>query len=135
MKVSAVLPFPLASSAFGRFSHPIRYFRSAGARVFTVSVSLRRWNVVGNPDFVFSKRKVAVFADGCFWHGHNCKNIIPKQNAQFWRDKLERNIKRDKLVSKTLRKDGWTVIRIWECEIKRGILPKKLVNVLLSVKK
>lgn len=88
----------------------------------------------GKPDFVFPKEKIAVFADGCYWHGHKCKNITPKENAQFWRDKLERNKKRDRLVNRTLKKEGWTVIRIWECDIKKEKLPKKLFFLLKSEK-
>lgn len=103
-------------------------------RCFKLKGWRRNQYLFGKPDFIFPVQKVAVFADGCFWHGHNCKNITPKQNAQFWSDKLERNKKRDKLVNKTLKNNGWTVIRIWECDIKKGKLPKKLVFLFESAK-
>lgn len=72
----------------------------------------------GQPDFVWPKVKVAVFVDGCFWHGHNCgKNVTPKTNAKAWRDKIERNRARDQRVARSLRWLGWKVIRIWECRL------------------
>lgn len=90
----------------------------------------RNQRLFGKPDFIFAAHRVAIFADGCFWHGHSCKNVTPKQNAQFWQHKLERNKKRDRLVNRILKKEGWHVIRIWECEIKKEKLPKKLFFLL-----
>lgn len=78
----------------------------------------RNYPILGKPDFVFPKLKIAIFADGCFWHGHNCRNTRPRQNAEYWNKKRERNINRDKDVTKKLTEKGWIVIRIWECEIK-----------------
>lgn len=72
----------------------------------------------GNPDFVWLKFKIALFVDGCFWHGHNCgRNVTPKTNAKAWRDKIERNQARDQRVVRSLRQLGWKVIRIWECRL------------------
>ena len=71
-----------------------------------------------HPDFVFLKKKIAVFADGCFWHGHNCRNLTPKQNSEYWQKKIENNRIRDKEINERLERKGWKVIRIWECEIK-----------------
>lgn len=82
----------------------------------------RNYKVKGKPDFVFSKLKIAVFADGCFWHGHDCRNITPKQNAEYWSNKRQRNIRRDKEVAKQFEQRGWTVLRFWECDIKQGAL-------------
>lgn len=73
----------------------------------------------GNPDFVFRGKKVAVFVDGCFWHGHRTKCRLPKTNRLYWAQKIERNVKRDRLVSKTLRQMGWNVIRVWEHKVKQ----------------
>jgi DNA mismatch endonuclease (patch repair protein) len=88
----------------------------------------RHYPVIGKPDFVFAKQKVAVFADGCFWHGHHCRNITPQQNADYWNKKRERNILRDKTVTKLFEQRGWTVLRFWECDIKSGnINLKKLL--------
>lgn len=91
----------------------------------------RNYKLFGKPDFTFPKKRVVVFVDGCFWHGHNCRNTIPKDNALFWVDKIKRNSKRDKLVSRTLRNNGWQVIRIWECELKKGGLREKLKALLV----
>ncbi|MDR3178159.1 MAG: very short patch repair endonuclease [Campylobacteraceae bacterium] len=78
----------------------------------------RHYHVFGKPDFVFPMYKIAIFVDGCFWHGHNCRNVTPKDNAKYWNDKIERNKKRDENVNNTLKMKNWIVIRIWECELK-----------------
>jgi DNA mismatch endonuclease, patch repair protein len=71
------------------------------------------------PDFVFAKRRVAVFVDGCFWHGCPQHATHPRGNAGFWKDKLGRNRWRDLEVNATLRRTGWRVLRIWEHELTR----------------
>jgi DNA mismatch endonuclease (patch repair protein) len=71
------------------------------------------------PDFVFRTRKLAVFVDGCFWHGCPIHATQPKQNARFWREKIARNQARDRLVTRTLRARGWRVLRLWEHELTR----------------
>lgn len=71
------------------------------------------------PDFVFLKLRLAVFVDGCFWHGCPKHATQPKANARFWRDKIARNQARDRQVNRLLRKLGWRVLRIWEHELKR----------------
>ncbi len=86
----------------------------------------RNYPLFGKPDFVFPKLKIVVFADGCFWHGHNCRNTTPSDNSKYWTIKIEKNKKRDKLVTKTLKNKGWTVIRIWECEIKKNKYQRKI---------
>lgn len=78
----------------------------------------RNYKIFGNPDFVFITQKTAIFVDGCFWHGHNCRNTKPKANKEYWDNKIEKNIQRDNLVTEKLKTKGWTVIRIWECELK-----------------
>jgi len=70
------------------------------------------------PDFVFRGRRVAVFVDGCFWHGCPRHATRPKQNGAFWREKLEGNRNRDRRVNRALRRAGWRVVRIWEHEMK-----------------
>lgn len=80
----------------------------------------RNYPVIGKPDFVFPDKKIVVFADGCFWHGHHCRNITPKQNWAYWDKKRRRNIQRDKDVTSNFENRGWTVLRYWECDIKRG---------------
>lgn len=79
----------------------------------------RNYPVKGHPDFVFLDKKIAVFVDGCFWYGHDCRNTRPSDNAEYWQKKRERNIKHDKEVTAMFENRGWTVIRIWECELKK----------------
>ncbi len=79
----------------------------------------RHYNVKGHPDFVFLKERVAVFVDGCFWHGHECRNIHPKDNEEYWNKKRQRNIQHDLEITEYFQKRGWTVVRIWECELKK----------------
>lgn len=89
----------------------------------------RSYPVKGHPDFVFLDKKIAVFVDGCFWHGHDCRNTCPSDNADYWTKKRERNMKHDKEITEIFEQRGWTVIRIWECELKkknRDLLLKKL---------
>jgi DNA mismatch endonuclease (patch repair protein) len=73
--------------------------------------------VLGKPDFIFPKQKVALFVDGCFWHGCPKHSNIPQNNREFWEKKLLGNMDRDKLVSRELRKVGWKVVRVWEHEL------------------
>lgn len=94
----------------------------------------RNYPVKGHPDFIFLDKKIAVFVDGCFWHGHDCRNTRPSDNAEYWNRKRERNIKHDREVTKLFEQRGWTVIRIWECELKknsRELLLKKLSPIFL----
>jgi len=79
----------------------------------------KHWPVVGKPDFAWPGRRVAVFVDGCFWHGCRCKRL-PRTNTEFWRDKIVTNMRRDRRVSRTLRREGWTVIRVKECAVRRA---------------
>ena len=79
----------------------------------------RNYKVKGHPDFVFLDRKIAIFVDGCFWHGHDCRNTRPADNADYWNKKRERNIKHDKEITELFERRGWTVIRIWECELRK----------------
>jgi len=75
----------------------------------------------GKPDFVFQKARVALFVDGCFWHGCPRCYQEPQSSAAFWRAKLQRNMLRDWEVSRQLRKRGWKVVRIWECQLKTPV--------------
>lgn len=84
----------------------------------------RNSKIAGHPDFVFPKQRIALFADGCFWHGHNCRNVTPSDNAEYWQEKIKRNKARDKAVTKELRQNGWKVVRIWECEIRKKKVKK-----------
>ena len=75
--------------------------------------------VFGKPDFVFRRERVAVFVDGCFWHGCPRHATMPANNRAFWKAKLARNVERDREVTRTLRKAGWRVLRVWECALTR----------------
>lgn len=86
----------------------------------------RGYKLPGSPDFVFLEKRTAVFADGCFWHGHNCRNTTPKANAEYWLKKISENKVRDKRVTEELTQKGWHVVRIWECEIKMDSMPTKV---------
>ncbi|MFH1749066.1 MAG: very short patch repair endonuclease [Planctomycetota bacterium] len=78
----------------------------------------RHQSLPGRPDFVWPRLRVAVFADGCFWHGHKCgKNITPKTNSDAWQSKIQCNKTRDRRVTRKLREIGWIVLRIWECRL------------------
>ena len=81
-------------------------------------------NVFGSPDFIVEK-KILVFCDGDFWHGYRYdrKKKPPKK---FWRDKIERNMERDRKVTRKLRTDGWPVVRLWEHDIETS--PEKCVG-------
>ena len=93
----------------------------------------RTYPLVGKPDFVFPKKRIAVFVDGCFWHGHDCRNVTPGTNAEFWNAKREYNRKHDEVVTETLRKKNWTVIRVWECELKKKNREKLLEKISVLV--
>lgn len=73
----------------------------------------------GKPDFINYKKKIIIFVDGCFWH--KCPKCfkLPSTNTKFWRDKISKNVLRDKEVAKNYEASGWKTIRIWECKIKK----------------
>jgi len=73
--------------------------------------------MLGNPDFVHKKKKVIIFIDGDFWHGYNWKKLGKVPPEEYWQDKIERNIQRDKKYNKMLKKKGYKVIRFWEHDI------------------
>lgn len=81
----------------------------------------RNQNIVGKPDFVFRRARLALFVDGCFWHGCPRHCNTPASNQAFWKEKLAANKARDRRVNRVLRSDGWRVVRIWEHDLaKRG---------------
>ncbi len=86
----------------------------------------RNSSLIGSPDFVFPKAKLAVFVDGCFWHGHKCQKPRDSQKEGFWKIKMAYNKEHDRKVTKLLKMKGWMVIRIWECEIENKEYGRKL---------
>jgi len=92
----------------------------------------RNYKLLGKPDFTLPTKHITVFVDGCFWHGHNCRNTKPSNNKEYWDKKIKRNKERDKDVSKALTTKGWKVYRIWECELRKS---KKLRNLSLHLQR
>ena len=95
----------------------------------------------GCPDLVLKQHKIAIQVNGCFWHGHfmtNCSSSkMPKTNTEFWMKKIAANIQRDRSNKEKLNKLGWTVIEIWDCELKRNKdqALKNLLRKMLHIKK
>jgi DNA mismatch endonuclease Vsr len=77
--------------------------------------------IFGKPDIVFRRKKIIVFIDSDFWHYNPKKFIMPTTNVDYWGKKIQRNRERDKLVNRTLKKDGWKVLRFWESVIKKDV--------------
>src|SRR5664280_383410 len=108
-------------------------------RAHLVQLGIRGWHVrgvelPGCPDFVFPAAKRAIFADGCFWHGCPRCGHTPRSNVGYWKQKIQRNKSRDRAVNRELRSGGFTVIRFWECDLKRN--PRKCVRLILrSIRK
>lgn len=104
------------------FSHGLRY------RIHS--------NLPGKPDIVFPKKNTVIFVNGCFWHQHKkCKLYVePKTNTSFWINKIGLNVIRDRKNYLKLKKDGWTVLVIWECEIENNYRSNmiRLYSTLLS---
>jgi DNA mismatch endonuclease, patch repair protein len=91
----------------------------------------RNQKVLGKPDFVFWKPHIALFIDGCFWHGCTICKLIPKSNNQYWIKKIKNNRKRDRYVTKELQEKGWQVVRFWEHSLLRPAwVARKLLSLL-----
>ncbi|WMB15388.1 very short patch repair endonuclease [Akkermansia muciniphila] len=83
--------------------------------------------LLGTPDLVFKKYKTVVFVNGCFWHHHGCCRFVwPSTNISYWRSKIENNVKRDKENYALLAEQGWKVLIIWECQLKKNMRDKEL---------
>jgi len=91
--------------------------------------------LLGKPDIVLPKYKTVIFIHGCFWHGHaNCKYyVIPKTRTDWWLNKINGNITNDKKAIIALKKDGWKIITIWECELKPAKVEKTLLSILKKI--
>lgn len=88
----------------------------------------RHQNLKGRPDFIFKEKRVAVFIDGCFWHGCPRCYHPPKTNEVYWNNKISRNRERDKRITKELALSGWKVVRFWEHSLQR---PEWVANKLI----
>jgi DNA mismatch endonuclease (patch repair protein) len=90
--------------------------RAVGA----IGYRLHRKDLPGKPDIAFIGRKLAIFVHGCFWHGHDCMRgrRVPKSNCEYWIAKIAKNKARDSTNQELLKKNGWNVMIVWECETK-----------------
>jgi DNA mismatch endonuclease (patch repair protein) len=99
--------------------------------------SLHKKNLPGKPDLVLVRHRKIIHVHGCFFHMHNCKygRVVPATNAKFWRTKRLSNVERDRRNVKALRRDGWKVMIVWECETKKPtILTKRIERFLSPIK-
>lgn len=100
---------------------------------FRYRVNLKR--LPGTPDIVLSKYRTVIFVHGCFWHGHkDCKNAsTPKTNTEFWTAKIARNQQRDQEVWRQLEAKGWSVITVWECQLKKTLREETVSRVAVEI--
>jgi DNA mismatch endonuclease (patch repair protein) len=107
----------------------IRLLKSSGLKGWR-----RNAQLPGRPDLVFNRVRVAVFLDGCFWHGCPRCHLQPRSNEHYWRAKIQRNTIRDRMSVKQLKAGGWLVLRIWEHQIRQrpGNAVARLSRLLLS---
>jgi len=82
-------------------------------------------------DVALPNRKIAIMLDGCFWHGCPVHGTVPKTRRGYWVPKLRRNRERDRLANQVLREQGWKVIRLWECEVKKLLKDETLLRLWL----
>lgn len=92
----------------------------------------------GVPDIVLPKYKTVIFVNGCFWHHHDCGRFVwPTTNEEYWHEKINHNIKRDQVNAYALESQGWKVLVIWECELKKKVVQanlERLYTQVISVK-
>lgn len=108
-----------------------RRLRALLARNCVRGWKVRQRFIPGNPDFFFENKRVAVFVDGCFWHGCPKCGHVPKANRPYWTKKLSRNKQRDKEIRITLKNSGVRVVRVWECDLRSQ--PLSCLNRILKV--
>lgn len=97
---------------------------------------LKRDDLPGKPDLVFSSKRTALFVHGCFWHGHDCPRgaRMPQNNRAYWQAKISRNMARDKAALSALKKLGWTPRVIWECQTRDAVTLSRLIARQLGAK-
>ena len=83
----------------------------------------------GTPDIVLRKYGVAIFIHGCFWHGHTTHMRMPKTNREFWETKIMRNRQRDEISKEKLRRMGWSVMTVWECQLSPHLRKRTLAEI------
>ena len=97
-------------------------------RQANVSGWRRHLPLPGKPDFAFHRNRVAVFIDGCFWHGCPDCYRLPEDNRPYWQEKVRRNRFRDRMASRELRRKGWKVLRVWEHQLKDQKSSRDVLN-------
>ncbi len=99
--------------------------------------TLHNKKLPGKPDIVLPKYKTIVFIHGCFWHGHdNCKYyVVPKTRTDWWLNKINTNKANDEKALKALKKEGWKIITIWECDLKPAKIDKTLASLLKKMER
>lgn len=109
----------------------VRRFLHANGYRFRIHVK----RLPGTPDIVMRKYRVAIFVNGCFWHGHDGCHlyVLPKSNTEFWQSKVLRNKERDQQTYVQLKAMGWHVIRIWECQLSPKLRHKYLEGLLFTL--
>ena len=117
---SSALSSRIMSSIRAKNTSPEIIFRkhlyNVGLRGFRI-----HYKIPGRPDVVFTRHKIAIFINGCYWHRcPNCRLPIPKSNTNFWQEKFVKNVERDKAKKHHLEAEGWKVFIVWECEVKQG---------------
>ncbi len=92
--------------------------------------------LIGKPDIVLPKYRTAIFVNGCFWHHHiGCRYFTwPKSNADFWKNKISKNVERDEKVCSSLEADGWNVVTIWECELRKDRFEQTMKRLIQRIK-
>ena len=91
-------------------------------------------NLPGCPDIVLPKYKTVIFVNGCFWHKHDCGRFVwPSSNEEYWHKKITRNIERDKETHSALEKQGWKVLIIWECQLKKKVAENNLLQLYNNI--
>jgi DNA mismatch endonuclease (patch repair protein) len=88
----------------------------------------------GCPDIVLPKYRTVIFVNGCFWHKHDCSRFVwPSSNTDYWRSKIEKNVERDKENKEQLNKNGWKVLVVWECQLKKTVAEKTLSDLIMAI--
>jgi DNA mismatch endonuclease (patch repair protein) len=134
-RVSSIVRSRIMASIPGKGTKPELAVRSI-AHALGYRFRLHRADLPGKPDMVFPSRKKAIFVNGCFWHGHECKHDkMPQSNKAFWEAKVQTNRARDARVCIELTGIGWSSLTIWECETKTpNLVAEKLLRFLGPVK-
>lgn len=89
----------------------------------------------GCPDIVLSKYKTVIFVNGCFWHKHDCSRFVwPSSNEKYWVPKITGNVERDLKNRQLLKEQGWKVIIVWECELKKNVIDETIGKLIVELK-